>query len=87
MRILTLPVPFISESRIKLKINLNSYFHTSLWCLKRFYESLFSKYHIIIYFPVYFIKVEERDIPEKEVNDRFNHDVAFKREKFVKGKY
>ena len=22
------------------KINLNFYFHTSLWCLKRFYESL-----------------------------------------------
>ena len=22
------------------KINLNFYFHTSLWCLKRFYEGL-----------------------------------------------
>ena len=28
----------ISESCIKIKINLNFYFHTSLWCLKRFYE-------------------------------------------------
>ena len=35
--LLTLPTPYISESRIK-KINLNFYFHTSLWCLKGFYE-------------------------------------------------
>ena len=33
---LTLPVPCISESRIEVKINSNFYFHTSLWCLKRF---------------------------------------------------
>ena len=26
--------PFPPESCIKLKINLNFYFHTSLWCLK-----------------------------------------------------
>ena len=32
--------PFISESCIKIKINLNFYFHTSLWCLKKFYEGL-----------------------------------------------
>ena len=31
---LTLPAPCISESYIKLKINLNFCFHTSLWCLK-----------------------------------------------------
>ena len=31
----TLPAPCISESCIKIKINLNFYFHTSLWCLKR----------------------------------------------------
>ena len=37
---LTLPFPGISESCIKIKINLNFYFHTSLWCLKRFYEDL-----------------------------------------------
>ena len=37
---LTLPVPCISESCIEIKINLNFYFHTSLWCLKRFYEGL-----------------------------------------------
>ena len=37
---LTLPAPRISESYIKIKINLNFYFHTSLWCLKRFYEGL-----------------------------------------------
>ena len=35
---LTFPVPYISESYIKTKINLNSYFHTSLWWLKTFYE-------------------------------------------------
>ena len=35
---LTVPVPCISESCVKIKINLNFYFHTSLWCLKRFYE-------------------------------------------------
>ena len=27
-----------SQSCIKTKINLNFYFHTSLWCVKRFYE-------------------------------------------------
>ena len=37
---LTLPAPFISESCIKIKINLNFHFYTSLWCLKRFYEGL-----------------------------------------------
>ena len=37
---LTLPALFISKSCIKLKINLNFYFHTSLWCLKRFCEGL-----------------------------------------------
>ena len=34
------PSPCISDSSIKVKINLNFYFHTSLWCLKRFYEGL-----------------------------------------------
>ena len=38
---LTLPVgPCISESCIGIKIKLNFYFYTSLWCLKRFYEGL-----------------------------------------------
>ena len=37
---LTLPAPCIFESCIEIKINLNFYFHTSLWCLKRFYEGL-----------------------------------------------
>ena len=37
---LTLPAPCISESCIEIKINLNFYFHTSLWYLKRFYEGL-----------------------------------------------
>ena len=31
---------YISESYIKIKMNLNFYFHTPLWCLKRFYEAL-----------------------------------------------
>ena len=38
--VLTLKDPFISESCIQIKIELNPYFHTSLWCLKRFYEGL-----------------------------------------------
>ena len=37
---LTLPAPCILESRSKIKINLNFYFPTSLWCLKRFYEGI-----------------------------------------------
>ena len=32
---LTLNVPCISESYNEIKIKLNFYFHTSLWCLKR----------------------------------------------------
>lgn len=35
----TLPAPWISESKIKMKINL-FYFLTSLWFLKRFYRRL-----------------------------------------------
>ena len=35
---LTLPTPYISENNIKIKINSNFYFHTSLRCLQRFYE-------------------------------------------------
>ena len=38
--VLTLLAPCISESCIKTKTGLNFYFHTSLWCLKRFYEGL-----------------------------------------------
>ena len=37
---LILKDPFISESCIEIRIELNFYFHTSLWCLKRFYEDL-----------------------------------------------
>ena len=33
---LTLKDSFISESCIEIKIELNFYFHTFLWCLKRF---------------------------------------------------
>ena len=40
MMVLTLKDPFISESCIEIKIELSFYFHTSLWCLKRFYEGL-----------------------------------------------
>ena len=36
---LRLLAPCISESCIKMKININFYFHTSLWCLKRFSEA------------------------------------------------
>ena len=38
--ILTLPAPCISKGGIKIKVNVNFYFHTTLWCLKRFYEGL-----------------------------------------------
>ena len=38
--LLTLKDLCISESCTELKIELNLYFHTSLWCLKRFYEGL-----------------------------------------------
>ena len=34
------PAPWVSESCIKIKINLNFYYHTSLWWLKRFYKGL-----------------------------------------------
>ena len=37
---LTLPAPCILEICRKMKINVNFYFHTSLWYLKRFYEGL-----------------------------------------------
>ena len=37
---LTLPSPCIFKSSIKIKINLDFYFHTSFWCFKRFYEGL-----------------------------------------------
>ena len=35
-----LNVQCISERYIEMKIKLNFYFHTSLWCLRRFYEGL-----------------------------------------------
>ena len=35
-----LAYPSRPNPRRREKINLNFYFHTSLWCLKRFYESL-----------------------------------------------
>ena len=41
---LTLNVPCISESCIEIKIKLNFYFHTSLWCFKRVYEGLKDHY-------------------------------------------
>ena len=37
---LALKDPFIAESCIEIKIELTFYFHTSLWCHKRFYEGL-----------------------------------------------
>ena len=39
MTVLALNVPCISESCIKIKIKLNFYFHTSLWCLIKPFES------------------------------------------------
>ena len=36
---LTLKDPFISESCIEIKIELNFYFHTSLLCLKRAFKA------------------------------------------------
>ena len=40
MTMLTLPLPCIFESCIEIKIKLNFYFHTCLWCLKKFYKGL-----------------------------------------------
>ena len=37
--LLSVPAPCISESCIKIKISLNFYFHTSLWCFKRFLKA------------------------------------------------
>ena len=37
---LTLKDPLIPESCIEIKIKLNFHFHSSFWCLKRFYEGL-----------------------------------------------
>ena len=42
-KILTVKDPFISESCIEIKIELDFYFHTSSWCLKSFHEGLFIK--------------------------------------------
>ena len=39
--LLTLPSPCISEGCIKIKINLNFYFQTSFWCLRRLYEGFY----------------------------------------------
>ena len=39
-KILALSASYISENYFKIKINLNFYFRTSLWCLRRFYGGL-----------------------------------------------
>ena len=41
---LTLPATSILESYIKIRIDLNFYFHTPLWCLRRFYEGLYKTF-------------------------------------------
>ena len=41
--LLTLKDPLISESCTEMKIESNFYFHTSLWCLKRFTFKAFIK--------------------------------------------
>ena len=41
-KLLTLPVPCISESCIEIKIKLNFYFRTSLWCLKTKFNLIFA---------------------------------------------
>ena len=38
--VLTLKDQIISESCIEIKTKVNFYFHTSSWCLKRFFEGL-----------------------------------------------
>ena len=43
--LLTIAVPCIFASSIEIKIKLNIYFHTSLWCLKRFYEGLWPRFY------------------------------------------
>ena len=43
--ILTLPVSILDEEK---KNKLNFYFHTSLWCLKRFYEGLKGHFQVLM---------------------------------------
>ena len=43
---LTLSAPRISENCINIKINVNFYFHTSLLCLKWFYDGLYLCEHV-----------------------------------------
>ena len=56
----TLKDPIISESCIEIKIELNFYFHTSLWCLKRFYEGL--EGFIFLFFSAGFVDDEQHKI-------------------------
>ena len=48
INLLTLKDLFISESCIEIKIELNFYFHTSLWCLKGFYGGLMEAFKAFI---------------------------------------
>ena len=61
---LTLPIPCISESCIKTNINL-FFFHTSLWCLKRFYEGLKSLHKTFKTF------IKPFEAPQRSVKKKF----------------
>ena len=71
--LLIFPFPCISESWIKMKINLNFYFRTSLWCLKKFYEYL--KVHHKIFW----------DTSTKCVNKNFTLNFSLRPESIQEG--
>ena len=43
----SLPTLYISESCINIIINLNFYFHTSFWCLERFYKGFLRRFRFL----------------------------------------
>ena len=50
---------------IKIKINLNFYFHTSFWCIKKFYEGL-----NLIYFFLFVRDRGEKGLNTSSINLR-----------------
>ena len=68
--VLTLKDSFISESCNEIKIELNFYFHTSLWCLKRFYEGLkglnliYDRNSITVYIQLFYVIETEKFVKE-----------------------
>ena len=55
---LALNILCTSDSCIEIKIKLNVYFHTSLWCLKSFYEGLNGLHKIFCVAPQRSVKIK-----------------------------